>query len=69
MTKIRYSKDADALLIELSDQPIDHAEDTGQFIVHVTGNGEPVLLEVLDAREFVMGALSSVVREVEANLS
>ena len=58
----------EAVLVELSDQPIDHAEDTGQFIVHVTGKGEPVLLEVLDAREFVMGDLSSVVREVEANL-
>jgi uncharacterized protein YuzE len=68
MAKIRYSRDADALLIRISDQNIDHAEDTGQFIVHVTADGEPVVLEVLEAREFVMGALSSVLREVEANL-
>ena len=68
MAKIRYSSDADALLIRISDQHIDHAEDTGQFIIHVTADGEPVVLEVLDAKEFVMGALSSVLREAEANL-
>ena len=68
MAKIRYSRDADALLIRISDQNIDHAEDTGQFIVHVTSDGEPVLLEVLDAKAFVMGAISSVLSEAEANL-
>ncbi len=68
MAKMRYSRDADALLIELSKQTIDHAEDTGQFIIHVAESGEPVLLEVLGAREFVMSALSSVVREAETNL-
>ncbi len=33
MRKIRYSKDVDALLIELSDKPIDHAEEEGQLII------------------------------------
>jgi hypothetical protein len=30
MKEIRYSKDVDALLIELSDAPIAYAEDDGQ---------------------------------------
>ncbi len=30
MRKIKYSKDVDALLIELSNKPIDHAENRGR---------------------------------------
>ncbi len=68
MTKIRYSKDVDALLIELSDEPIDHAEEKGQIIVHFSKTGEPVLLEILDARDFMLGSLSSLVKETEVVL-
>ncbi|HHT9132790.1 MAG TPA: DUF2283 domain-containing protein [Candidatus Tripitaka californicus] len=68
MRKIRYSKDADAILIELSDKPIDHAEEAGQIIIHFSKEGEPVLLEILDAREFLLNSLSSLVREKEVSL-
>jgi hypothetical protein len=34
MKKIRYSKDVDALLVELSDAPISYAENDGQVILH-----------------------------------
>lgn len=68
MRKIRYSKDVDALLVELSSEPVDHAEESGQFIVHFSKMGEPVLLEILDAREFVLGSLSSLLKETEAIL-
>ncbi|MCH8284607.1 MAG: DUF2283 domain-containing protein [Chloroflexi bacterium] len=65
MRKIRYSKDVDALLIELSDGTIDHAEEAGQLIVHFSKAGQPVLLEILNAKE-VLGSLSRVVEESEA---
>lgn len=68
MTKIRYNKEVDALLIEFSDKPIDYAEESGQMIVHFSKEHELVLLEVLDAREFVMNSLASVVREKEVAL-
>lgn len=68
MRKIRYSKDVDALLIELSGEPIDHAEESGQFIVHFSKTGEPVLLEILDARDFILGSISSLIKETEATL-
>ena len=68
MTKIRYSKDVDALLVELSQGTIDHAEESGQLIVHFTREGEPVLLEILDARDFLLNSLSSVVKETEVML-
>ncbi len=68
MRKISYSKDADAILIELSDKPIDHAEESGQVIIHFSKEGEPVLLEILDAKEFLLNSLSSLVREIEVSL-
>lgn len=68
MRKIKYSKDVDALLIELSDKPIDYAEESGQIIVHLSKEGEPVLLEILDAKEFVMNSLTSVMQEKEVAL-
>jgi uncharacterized protein YuzE len=68
MRKIRYSKDADAILVELSDKPIDYAEESGQIIIHFSKEGEPVLLEILDAREFLLNSLSSLVGEKEVSL-
>ncbi len=65
MSETRYSKDVDALLIELSDGTIDHAEEAGQFIVHFSKAGQPVLLEILNAKE-VLGSLSRVVEESES---
>lgn len=65
MRKIRYSKDVDALLIELSDKPIDHAEEEGQMIIHFSKEGEPVLLEILEAKDFILGSLSSLVKDKE----
>ena len=69
MTKIRYSKDVDALLVELSQEPIDYAEESGQLIVHFTKAGEPVLLEILNARDFLLNSLSSLVKETEVTLA
>lgn len=68
MRKIRYSKDVDALIIELSDKPIDYAQEEGQLIVHFTKDAEPVLIEVLDAKEFLMKSLTSLLQEKEVIL-
>jgi len=65
MGKIKYSKDVDAFLIDLSDKQIDYAEEEGQTIIHVSKDGEPVLLEILDAKDFILNLLSSVVNEKE----
>jgi uncharacterized protein YuzE len=63
MKRVKYSKDVDALLIELSDKKIDYAEEKGQFIIHFSSGGEPVLLEILGAKDFLLSSLSSVVKE------
>ncbi len=64
MRKIRYSKDVDALLIEPSDKQTDYAEEEGQMIIHFSKEGEPVLLEIIDAKDFILNSLSSVVKEM-----
>ena len=68
MAKIRYSEDVDALMVELSTEPIDYAEDSGPLIVHFSKEGAPVLLEILEAKEFVLGSLQSLVRGTESTL-
>lgn len=65
MRKIKYSKDVDALLIELSDKKIDYAEEEEQMIIHFSKDGEPVLLEILDAKDFILNSLSSLIKEKE----
>jgi len=65
MRKLRYSKDVDILTIELSEKPIDYAEEEGRIIVHYGRDGEPVLFEVQEAKDFLLRALSSVVKEEE----
>lgn len=53
MKKIHYSKDIDALLIELSDAPIAYAEDDGQLILHYAEDGKLLLIEILDVSQFM----------------
>ena len=65
MRKINYSKDVDILIIELSDKPVDYAEEEGQVIIHFSIDNEPVLIEILNAKEFVLSTLSSVILEKE----
>ena len=69
MRKIKYSKDVDVLLIELSDKPIDYAEEQGRIIIHFSKDGEPVLIEILDAKEFVLSSIASVIQEKEVALT
>jgi Protein of unknown function (DUF2283) len=53
MKKISYSKDVDALLIELSNEPIAYAEDEGNAILHYSKDAKLVLVEILDFRRFM----------------
>ena len=53
MKKISYSKDVDALLVELSDAPISYAEAEGPVILHYSQDDTLVLVEILDFRRFM----------------
>ncbi len=51
--RISYDRDADILMIEISDEDVDYAEEAGPMIIHFSKNGKPVLIEILDASEFL----------------
>ena len=54
--RLRYDREQDILLMEVSDEVIDYAEEVGPIIVHFTEAGCPVLLEIMDASEFLTQA-------------
>jgi len=51
--RIGYDRDADILMIEISDEEVDYAEEAGPMIIHFSKNGKPVLIEILNASEFL----------------
>ena len=51
--KISYDRTEDIMLLEISSEPIDFAEEMGPIIVHFTEKGKPALLEILDASDFI----------------
>ena len=61
MKKIRHSKDVDALLVTLSDEPIAYAEDDGQVILHYSDDEMLVLIEILDATQLMSEANDEVI--------
>ncbi|MDI6859253.1 MAG: DUF2283 domain-containing protein [Methanocellales archaeon] len=54
--KVSYDREQDILMVEVSGEPIDYAEEIGPIVVHFTKDDKPVLLEVLDASEFLTEA-------------
>ncbi len=51
--KIKYNKEDDILVVQLSKEPYDYAEMEGDFIVHFSENKKPVMIEVLNASNFL----------------
>jgi uncharacterized protein YuzE len=51
--KIRYDREEDIVTFDVSSENIDYAEEIGPIIVHFSKQGKPVLLEILDASEFI----------------
>ena len=62
---IRYDKEEDILVIKVSDEPIDYAEEIGSIIVHFTKNDKAVLFEILDATEFLANEAPNQLIELE----
>ena len=55
-TKISYEPEADVLMWEITDKPIDFAKEIGNVVVHFDKQDEPVLIEILEARKFLSQA-------------
>ena len=58
--KFRYSPEVDILMVEISHAPYDYGEDNEGMIVHHSKDGDPVGLEILDGKLFVMFANASL---------
>lgn len=66
--KLKYSKEDDVLMIELNKKPIDYAEQSGDLIVHFSPKREAVLLEILDASQFLKRAAKTFPRKVAEDI-
>lgn len=61
--KIKYDRQEDILMVETAPGKIDHAEEMGPFIVHFTREDKPVLIEILDASDFLSLATKSSMKD------
>jgi uncharacterized protein YuzE len=48
-----YDPEANVLCWEVARGKISHAREFGNFIVHVSKNGKPILIEMLEASKFI----------------
>ncbi|MEA3398480.1 MAG: DUF2283 domain-containing protein [Patescibacteria group bacterium] len=48
-----YDPEANLLCWEISKGKIHHCREVGNFIIHMSRAGKPILLEILDASRFV----------------
>ena len=67
--KVSYEPEADVMSWEVSTQPIDYAEEAGDFIVHYTKNHKPVLVEILQASRFFDQSMKMISADRMSELS
>ena len=61
--KFSYEPDADVLTWEISGKPINYAKEVGNIVVHFTKNNMPVLVEILEASQFLTRAKSIATKQ------
>jgi len=66
--KFKYNKEDDVMLIELSKGKIDYAEQTGDLIVHFSPKRKAVLLEILDASQFLKKATTNIPAKIRSQI-
>jgi hypothetical protein len=64
----KYSRGVDILQVRLSDAPVDYAEEAEGIITHFSAEEKPVFLEIQEAREFILGSTTSLVKNKEVRL-
>lgn len=62
--KFKYNQEDDILMIELNKKKIDYAEQSGDLIVHFSPQREAVLIEILDASQFLKRAATKLPKRV-----
>lgn len=51
--KIKYFDKDDILVLNLSDKPVDYAEESNWVVVNFDSQRQPVSIEILDANRFL----------------
>jgi len=50
---MEYDNEANLISLEVAQGEISHVKEFGNFIVHVSSAGKPILIEILDATKFI----------------
>jgi len=58
--KVKYYPEDDFMSLKMSDAPYDYAEKIGSFIVHYSSDKEPVMLEILNASQFLRETIDAL---------
>ncbi len=66
--KFKYEKEEDVMMVELSNDKIDYAEQSGDLIVHFSPKRKAVLLEILDASKFLEKAARSIPEKLKRQI-
>jgi len=66
--RVRYDRETDITLVELSKEKIDHAEEMDNLIIHFTKDNKPVALEILNSSNF-LSELTKVAMKAETGKS
>jgi len=48
-----YDPEANLISLEVAQGEISHTKEFGNFIIHVSSSGKPILIEILDATKFI----------------
>jgi hypothetical protein len=60
--KVRYNRKEDILVLEVSKGSIDHAGESGPIIAHFSADDRLVLLEILEASDFLADLTKATVK-------
>ena len=66
--RYKYDPDADVLLITLSREKPDFAEQSQNVITHYNKEGKPIEIEILDASEAALDILGAVLLRTRATV-
>jgi len=62
-----YDPDANIISWEVAKGKINHAREFGNFIIHLSSTGKPILIEILEASKFI-GQFDKIIPEMQKNL-
>ncbi len=63
--KAKYHRDADLLSLKISRKPYVFARQEGDVIVHYSKDREPVLIEIVNAAEFIKQTNKSLPKDIQ----